>query len=206
MRNSHFAVLVAVGAVTIFGAACRQDMHNAPRVDPYEETDAFPDGRGMRPLPEGTVARGHLNEDDLMFTGKVSGQFADEFPFPVTRDVLERGHDRFNVYCSPCHGRTAEGNGMIVQRGLRPPPSFHDDKIRTQPVGYYFDVMTNGFGAMQDYRMQLEPKDRWAVASYIRALGTAGGPASPTCRRRSAASSTRPVGETSKPAPSHGEH
>ena len=170
MRNSHLAAFVAVGALTIFGSACRQDMHNAPRVDPYEETDAFPDGRGMRPLPEGTVARGHLNEDELMFTGKVNGQLVDQFPFPVTRDVLERGHDRFNVYCSPCHGRTAEGNGMIVQRGFRQPPSYHEERLRNAPVGYFFDVMTHGFGAMQDYAAQLPVADRWAIAAYIRAL------------------------------------
>ena len=150
----------------------------------------------MRPLPEGTVARGHLNDDELMFTGKVNGQFADEFPFPVTRDVLERGHERFNIYCSPCHGRTAMGNGMIVQRGLRPPPSFHDDKIRTQPVGYYFDVMTNGFGAMQDYRAQVDAEgslgDRRPTSARC---STASGPAWPTCRRTSAASWTRPATE-----------
>lgn len=156
--------------LALFAAACRQDMHNAPRVDPYEETDAFADGRGMRPLVGGTVARGHLNDDELMFTGKVNGEFADQFPFQVTHQVLERGHERFNIYCSPCHGRTAMGNGMIVQRGLRPPPSFHDDKIRNQPAGYYFDVITNGFGAMQDYRSQVDVRDRWAIISYIRAL------------------------------------
>jgi mono/diheme cytochrome c family protein len=160
-----FVALMALGA-----GACRQDMHDAPRVDPYEQTDAFPDGRGARPLVEGTVARGHLNDDDLLYTGKVGGQLVDEFPFPVTKQVLERGRERFNIYCSPCHGRTALGNGMVVQRGLRPPPSFHDDKLRTQPVGYYFDVMTNGFGAMQDYRAQVDVTDRWAIAAYIRAL------------------------------------
>ena len=166
-RTAHAVVFLLLA---VLAAACRQDMHNAPRVDPYEETDAFADGRGMRPLVEGTVARGHLNDDELMFTGKVDGQFVDQFPFQVTHQVFERGHERFNIYCSPCHGRTAMGNGMIVQRGLRPPPSFHDDKIRNQPVGYYFDVITNGFGAMQDYRAQVDVKDRWAIISYIRAL------------------------------------
>ena len=160
----------ALMLLVVLAAACRQDMHNAPRVDPYEETDAFADGRGMRPLVEGTVARGHLNDDELMFTGKVDGQFVDQFPFQVTHEVLERGHERFNIYCSPCHGRTAMGNGMIVQRGLRPPPSFHDEKMRNQPAGYYFDVISNGFGAMQDYRAQVDVKDRWAIISYIRAL------------------------------------
>ncbi len=157
-------------ALALLGAGCRQDMHDAPRVDAYEATDAFADGRGNRPPVDGTVARGHLNDDELLYTGKVDGQFADEFPFPVTRTVLERGRERFNIYCAPCHGRSALGNGMIVQRGLRPPPTFHDEKHRTQPVGHFFDVMTNGFGAMQDYRAQVEVNDRWAIAAYIRAL------------------------------------
>jgi Cytochrome C oxidase, cbb3-type, subunit III len=168
LRPALLGVLVLAAALA--GTACRQDMHNAPRVDPYEATDAFADGRPGRQLVEGTVARGHLNDDELLYTGKMNGQLVDEFPFPVTRAVLERGHERFNIYCSPCHGRTAMGNGMIAQRGLRPPPSFHEDKIRSQPVGYYFDVMTNGFGAMQDYSAQVEVTDRWAIAAYIRAL------------------------------------
>ena len=156
--------------LTVLGAGCRQDMHDAPRVDAYEATDAFPDGRGNRTPVEGTVARGHLNDDELLYTGKINGQLADEFPFPVTKTVLERGQERFNIYCSPCHGRTGMGNGMIVSRGLRPPPSYHDEKLRTQPVGHFFDVMTNGFGAMQDYRAQVDVTDRWAIAAYIRAL------------------------------------
>jgi mono/diheme cytochrome c family protein len=199
--------VLTVVVAALGGAACRQDMHDAPRIDPYEQTDAFPDGRGMRPIPEGTVARGHLNEDELLYSGKIGGQLVDEFPFPVTRQVLDRGRERFNIYCSPCHGRTATGNGMIVQRGLRPPPSFHDAKIRSQPVGYYFDVMTNGFGAMQDYRYQLEAKDRWAVAAYIRALQysqratLADVPADKRGELDQPAS-----GQEQKPAPSHGEH
>jgi mono/diheme cytochrome c family protein len=160
----------ALIALALAGAGCRQDMHDAPRVDAYEATDAFPDGRGNRPPVEGTVARGHLNDDELLYTGKANGQLADEFPFPVTKAVLERGHERFDIYCAPCHGRTGTGNGMIVSRGLRPPPSYHDEKRRAQPVGHFFDVMTNGFGAMPDYRAQVEAQDRWAIAAYIRAL------------------------------------
>jgi mono/diheme cytochrome c family protein len=207
LRNSRFAAVLTVVVATLGGGACRQDMHNAPRVDPYEETDAFADGRPMRPIPEGTVARGHLNEDELMFAGKSGGQFVDQFPFQVTRDVLERGRDRFNIYCSPCHGRTATGNGIIVQRGLRPPPSFHDDKIRSQPVGYYFDVMTNGFGAMQDYRSQLEAKDRWAVAAYIRALQYSQHASLADVPADKRGELDAPAGgQEQKPAPSHGEH
>jgi cytochrome c len=160
--------LLALFAVT--GAACRQDMHDTPRVEANEATDAFADGRGNRPLVENTVARGWLNDDEQLTTGKVGGTLVDEFPFPVTREVLERGQDRFDAFCSPCHGRTGLGNGMVVQRGLKVPPSFHEDRLRTSPVGYYFDVMTNGFGVMQDYRAQVNVKDRWAIAAYIRAL------------------------------------
>ena len=169
-RGFRPVVLTAPIVLVLAGTGCRQDMHDAPRVDAYEATDAFPDGRGNRPVVEGTVARGHLNDDELLYTGKVNGQLADEFPFPVTKAVLERGHERFNIYCSPCHGQTGMGNGMIVSRGLRPPPSYHDEKLRTQPVGHFFDVMTNGFGAMQDYRAQVDVTDRWAIAAYIRAL------------------------------------
>jgi mono/diheme cytochrome c family protein len=154
----------------VAAAACRQDMHNQPKIKAYREADFFADRRGMRPLPENTVARGFLNEDDHLFTGKVNGQFTDEFPFQVTRQVLQRGHDRFSIYCTPCHGQTGMGNGMVVQRGYRPPPSFHTEQIRKQTVGYWFDVMTNGFGAMPDYRAQVAPEDRWAIAAYIRAL------------------------------------
>jgi len=163
-----FAAFVALASLG--GAACRQDMHDQPKVTAYRESDFFGDRRGMRPIPEGTVARGFLQDDDLLFTGKVNGQAVDEFPFQVTKAVLDRGHERFNIYCSPCHGRTGLGNGMVVQRGYKPPPSFHDERIRTQAVGYYYDVMTNGFGAMLDYRAQVAPEDRWAIAAYIRAL------------------------------------
>jgi mono/diheme cytochrome c family protein len=161
---------VVVLLALVAGAACRQDMHDQPKVTAYGEADFFGDRRGMRPIPEGTVARGFLQEDDLLHTGKVDGKPVDEFPFPVTKAVLDRGHDRFDIFCSPCHGRSGLGNGMIVQRGLKPPPSLHEERVRTLAAGYYFDVMTNGFGAMQDYRAQVAPEDRWAIAAYIRAL------------------------------------
>ena len=167
MRRNALAL---AAALALTGAACRQDMHDTPRVEAYEATDAFPDGRANRPLVEGTVPRGWLNDDEQLTTGKVNGALVDEFPFPVTREVLERGQQRYNAYCTPCHGKTGFGNGMIVQRGLKPPPSFHDDRLRSSPAGYYFDVMTNGFGVMQDYRAQVDVKDRWAIAAYIRAL------------------------------------
>jgi mono/diheme cytochrome c family protein len=162
--------MAGLGASALAAGACRQDMHDQPKIKAYREADFFGDRRGMRPIPEGTVARGHLDDDELLYTGKVNGQFVDEFPFPVTRAVLERGRQRFNIYCSPCHGRTGLGNGMVVQRGYRRPPSFHEERIRALAAGNFVDVMTNGFGAMPDYRAQVAPPDRWAIVAYIRAL------------------------------------
>jgi mono/diheme cytochrome c family protein len=111
-----------------------------------------------------------LRVDEHLYTGKVNGKVAAEFPMPVTMDVVTRGQERFNIYCAPCHGRSGQGDGMVVQRGFRAPPSYHQERLRNAPVGYFFDVMTNGFGAMQDYSAQVPPTDRWAIAAYIRAL------------------------------------
>ena len=146
-------------------------MHQAARVDPLERSAFFADQRGARPPIEGTVPRGGLRADKVFYSGKQSdGQFVTEMPVKVDRALLLRGQDRFNVYCSPCHGRTGDGNGMVVQRGFKQPTSYHADRLRSQPVGYFYDVMTNGFGAMQDYSAQVAPRDRWAIAAYIRAL------------------------------------
>jgi mono/diheme cytochrome c family protein len=162
------AFLIALAALTT--AACRQDMHDAPRYDPLEASTFFPDGQAARPFIVNTVARGQLREDDHLYRGRVNGELANVFPMPVTAQVMARGQERFNVFCTPCHGPTGGGNGMIVQRGFRAPPSMHEERLRTAPVGYYFDVMTNGFGAMQDYASQVPVADRWAIAAYIRAL------------------------------------
>jgi mono/diheme cytochrome c family protein len=151
-------------------AGCRQDMHDAPRYDPLEASTFFADGRGSRTFVTNTVARGTLREDEHLYQGKVNGELTDMFPMPVTAEVMNRGQERFNVFCSPCHGRTGQGNGMVVQRGFRAPPSYHDERLRNAPVGYYFDVMTHGFGAMPDYATQVPVADRWAIAAYIRAL------------------------------------
>ncbi len=167
-RSSARAVAIAAACLAL--AACRQDMHDAPSYDPLQQTNFFANGAASRPLVANTVARGQLRADEHLYTGKVNGQVATEFPMPVTQAVLDRGQERFNVYCSPCHGRTGEGNGMIVQRGFRAPPSYHQDRLRDAPVGYFFDVMTNGFGAMQDYSAQVTVPDRWAIAAYIRVL------------------------------------
>jgi mono/diheme cytochrome c family protein len=161
---------LAITAAAVLLAGCRQDMHDAPRYEPLEGSAFFADGRSSRVLVANTVARGQLREDDHLYTGKVGGQLATDFPMPVTAETMARGRERFDVFCSPCHGRTGEGNGMIVQRGFRQPPSFHEERLLNAPVGYYFDVMTNGFGAMQDYAAQVPVADRWAIAAYLRAL------------------------------------
>jgi mono/diheme cytochrome c family protein len=145
-------------------------MHDAPRYEPLEASTFFPNGSSSRNLVANTVARGQLNLDRHLYEGVVDGRPADTFPMPVTADVMARGQQRFNVFCSPCHGRTGVGNGMIVQRGFRQPPSFHDDRLRNAPVGYFFDVISHGFGAMQDYSAQVPVADRWAIIAYIRAL------------------------------------
>jgi mono/diheme cytochrome c family protein len=151
-------------------AGCRQDMHDQPKFTPYEPSAFFDDQRSSRPALEGTIAQGQLQDDELLYTGKVAGQTSAAFPFPVDMAVMQRGRERYDIYCSPCHGLTGDGDGMIVQRGYRRPPSFNIDRLRTVPSGHLFDVMTNGFGAMPDYAAQVPVRDRWAIAAYIRAL------------------------------------
>jgi mono/diheme cytochrome c family protein len=145
-------------------------MHDAPRYDPLEASSIFPGGASAQPPVAGTVARGHLDDDELLLTGSVGGQVADLYPFAITVVDLDRGEERFNIYCAPCHGRTGDGNGMVVQRGFRQPPSFHTDRLRQVPAGYLFDVMTRGFGTMPDYRAQVPSEDRWRIAAYLKAL------------------------------------
>ena len=161
--------LVVLGALLLAGG-CRLDMHDQPKYTPLRGSDFFGDGRAARPPVEGTVARGLLNDDELLATGKVNGQLATEFPFPVTAEVVARGRERYDIFCSPCHDRTGGGNGMIVRRGYRQPPTLHQDRLRQAAPGHFVDVMTNGFGAMPDYRSQVPPSDRWAITAYIRAL------------------------------------
>ena len=145
-------------------------MHDTPRYEPLEASTFFADGRSSRTLVTNTVPRGQLRQDRHLYEGIVDGKPAETFPMPVTADVMARGQERFNVFCSPCHGRTGEGDGMIVQRGFRKPPSYQEDRLRNAPVGYFFDVMTHGFGAMQDYAAQIPVEDRWAIVAYERAL------------------------------------
>ncbi len=150
--------------------ACQQQMADQPRYKPLAKSNFFDDERSARPLVESTVARGHLRADEHLYTGKTGGKLVETFPFPVTKEVLLRGQDRYNIFCSPCHDRTGGGQGMVVRRGFRPPPSYHIDRLRTASVGHFFDVITHGFGAMPDYAEQVPPRDRWAIIAYIRAL------------------------------------
>jgi mono/diheme cytochrome c family protein len=166
LRKSSWLGLLAILVL----AGCRQDMHDQPRFKPLAMNDFYPDLRSARDPVNGTVARGQLHEDVYFYTGKVGDNPGDYMPFPVSEDVLTRGRERFNIYCAPCHSRVGDGNGMVVQRGYRHPPTFHQDRLRKAPLGYFFDVMTNGFGAMPDYAAQIPPRDRWCIVSYIRAL------------------------------------
>ncbi len=145
-------------------------MQDQPKFVPQRSTTFFADGRSVRPQVAHTVARGQLGEDSFFYTGLMDGKEADLMPFPVTMQVLARGQERFNIYCTPCHSRVGNGAGMIVQRGYKPAGNFHSARILAEPLGHYFYVMTNGYGAMPDYSAQLTPADRWSVAAYIRAL------------------------------------
>ncbi len=147
-------------------------MHVQPRYNPYDPTDFFGDGQSARMPVPGTIPRGELTlgPQELLYTGKVNGQPSETFPYPVTKEMVERGRERYNVFCSPCHGFSGDGDGMIVQRGLRHPPSFHDDRLRAAPAGHFFDVITNGFGVMYPYGYRVPPADRWAIIAYVRAL------------------------------------
>jgi mono/diheme cytochrome c family protein len=164
-------VVAACGlAASVLVAGCRQDMHDQPKFKPYAKSDFYADQRSARPLVDGTIARGHLNEDTLLVTGKVDGKPAAVFPFAITKAVMDRGHERYDIFCSPCHSRTGMGDGMIVRRGYRKPPTFHLDRLRQAAPGYVFDVITSGFGAMPDYAAQIPVSDRWAIVAYLRAL------------------------------------
>jgi mono/diheme cytochrome c family protein len=161
-------------AALLLLAACRQDMHDQPRYKPYAASRLFPDGMSARLPVEGTVARGELRENVALYVGRTANNTAapyiTELPIPLTKATLERGRQRFNIYCSPCHGQTGDGEGMIVQRGMKHPPSYHTDRLRQEPVGYYFDVITNGFGVMASYASRIPAEDRWAIIAYVRAL------------------------------------
>ena len=168
MRTRLVATFVW-GVLVCATAGCRQDMHDQPKYIPLRQSSFFNDERSARPMVAGTVARGQLHEDPLLYTGKVNGADSTVFPFRVDARVMARGQERFNIYCSPCHGRTGIGDGMIVRRGFRRPPSLLDE-LREAPAGHFFDVITNGFGAMPDYAAEIKAEDRWAIVAYVRAL------------------------------------
>jgi len=164
-------MLAALGLLLVC-AGCRLDMHVQPRYNPYDPTDFFGDGQSARMPVAGTFPRGEMTSgpQELLFTGKLNGQPSEAFPYPVTKEMVERGRERYNVFCSPCHGFSGDGDGMIVQRGFKRPPSFHEDRMRSAPVGHYFDAITNGFGVMYPYGYRVPARDRWAIIAYVRAL------------------------------------
>jgi len=167
------ALVLRLATVALLGAlmtGCRLDMHIQPKYKGLEPSSFFNDGRSARPVVPGTVARGELRTDELYYTGKINGKIANVFPFPITKKDLERGQQRFNIYCSPCHDYAGTGDGMVVQRGFPPPPSYHIKRLMDAPVGHFFDVMTNGYGTMYSYAARVSPRDRWCIAAYIRAL------------------------------------
>ena len=187
-------------------------MHDAPRYEAFEASSSFADNRASRTAPAGTVARGWLREDEALYTGKVAGQLVDQFPFAIAHADLARGQQRFNIYCTPCHGTLGDGNGMVVQRGLRQAASFHQDRLRQEKIGYFFDVITNGFGAMQDYAEQI-PVARSLADCRLRARAAtqparagqrrAGGPARGARRRGGRDAAATAAGTTAKPAEKH---
>jgi mono/diheme cytochrome c family protein len=168
ISTSRIFVTACAATCLTFGAGCeylRQDMANQPKNRPLSPSPSFEDGRSERPLVENTVERGAL-ANDALFVPKDSNNF----PLPVNLDLLERGEERYKIFCSPCHGLQGDGNGMVAMRGMKQPPSYHQDRLRQAPNGYFYDNITNGFGQMLSYSAQIPPRDRWAIIAYIRAL------------------------------------
>jgi cytochrome c553 len=162
--------LAALLLAVVVAAGCNPEMRNDSRIRPYQENDFFRDKRASRPLVPGTVARDHLRIDQVRFAGMENGQPVRTFPMPVTKELLERGRERFNIYCAVCHGADGYGRGTAVQRGFPEPPNYHQERLRRAPVGHFYDVITNGYGVMYGYWDRIEPDDRWAIVAYVRAL------------------------------------
>jgi mono/diheme cytochrome c family protein len=166
----QISVVAALASIAVL-SGCRLDMQVQPKQNPLSRSGFFADQRSERPPVEGTVARGQLHEDTYFYTGKAGSTPGDYMPFPVTKEVLERGRERYNIYCAPCHSLVGDGNGFIPSRGFaRKPPSYHIERLQKAPLGYFYDVVTNGFGIMPDYASQIPPQDRWTIVAYIRAL------------------------------------
>lgn len=196
MKQAAFIVLVLAA---FLATGCRYDMQDQPRYKVYKQSDFFADNRASREPVAGTVAKGQLHDDKAFYTGKIANpnpnaqvqtttdasgntlvtsfpNDIDEFPVPVTKELIDRGQNRFNVYCIVCHGATGNADGMVVRRGFPKPPTYHDDRLRNAPVGHFFDVMTNGWGRMNSYAAQISPADRWAIVAYIRTMQMAQNP------------------------------
>ncbi len=183
-NHSRLPMILPPMILLLFFVGCSQRMDNQPRHEPLEASTFFADGMASRPLVAGTVARGHLQIDEAFYTGKVAGQHVSEFPLDsvaeklkltgdrpeITRLVLLRGKERFNIFCAVCHDEVGTGRGMVVQRGFPQPPSYHIERLREVPAGHMYDVITNGFGRMPDHAEQIPPADRWAIVAYVRAL------------------------------------
>lgn len=212
-------------ACCLLAAGCRYDMQDQPRYKAYKQSDFFSDGRSSREAPIGTVARGQLHDNKAFYTGKIDNpnlnapvqtttdatgntlvasfpNDIDEFPVPVTKELVDRGQERYNIYCIVCHGPIGNGDGMVVRRGFPKPPTYHDDRLRNAPVGHFFDVMTNGWGKMNSYAAQVSPADRWAIVSYIRTLQIAQSPEENL--KMTAGSSITPAANASPNANPHG--
>ena len=170
VRNRRLSLVAFLSVLFLIQSNCRQDMHDQPKYESLEASDFFEDGSASRRPPEGTVARGHLRDDELLYSGKTNGEIARFFPYKITRDILRRGQQRYNIFCSPCHDRVGNGRGIIVERGMKQPPSFHIVRLREAEPGHFFDVITNGYGAMYSYASRVPVQDRWAIVAYIRAL------------------------------------
>ena len=192
-RKFTYSLLLISFSLLAAGCGVRFDMQDQPRYKVYKKSEFFNDNRASRDIPAGTVARGFLKENKAFYTGKIDNpnpnvqvetstnaqgntivtsfpNDIDEFPLPVTKELIDRGQDRFNIYCIVCHGPVGRGDGMVVRRGFSPPPTYHDDRLRNAPVGHFFDVITNGWGKMNSYATQVSVQDRWAIVAYIRAL------------------------------------
>jgi len=169
-QSSKLIKLCALICLLFVMSGCTMNMRDQPRYEALEGSTFFADNRSSRPLVDDTVARNNLRTDEFLYTGQVDGAPVEAFPFPVDKAVLERGRERFDIFCAPCHGRLGDGNGMVAQRGFKHPPSFHIDRLREAPPGYFYGAISNGFGVMPSYATRIKPKDRWTIVAYIRAL------------------------------------
>ncbi|MGI8786172.1 MAG: c-type cytochrome [Pyrinomonadaceae bacterium] len=225
-KSAIFCLLLS--AFCLLSVGCRYDMQDQPRYKAFKQSDFFSDHRASRDLPEGTVPRGFLREDKAFYTGKTdvvanapkpaatpatdaSGNtlvtdfsgLVDEFPVPVTKELIDRGEQRYRIFCIVCHGPVGNGDGMIVQRGFSKPPTYNDDRLRNAPVGHFFDVITNGQGKMNSYASQVPPADRWAIVAYIRTLQISQNPNGANIKMTSSVNANNPNNTNTATAPTN---